>query len=173
MRRMLTGVFALLAAAMLFGFASEASAQMKIGYVFMDDIRMRAQPYQDAQQSLSRTAGERQQEAEQRQSEIQRLQDQLERQASLLTEERRVQRQNEIRQKLMEYEQWAQGAQQELGRQQMQLIQPIDERVLDLVQEIAARRNYDLVIDGTAIAYMKDHDEHNLTELVIEAINAE
>jgi len=168
---MLTGLFAVFAMTAILGFAADAGAQSKIGFVFMDEIRARAQPYQDAQASLQQAAGERQQEAEQRQSELQRLQDQLERQRSLLTEQRRTEKENEIREKLMQYEQWAASAQQELGRQQLELIQPLDERVLVLIQEVAAEKDYDLIIDGTAIAYMRDHDQNNLTEAVIEALN--
>jgi len=173
MRRMLMGLSAVLMTALLFGFASEASAQMKIGYIFMDEIRMSARPYQDAQSQLQQAAGERQREAEQLQAEIGRMQEQLERQRGLLTEQRRTERETAIRQKLMEYEQWASTAQQDLGRRQMELLQPLDERVLELIQTISADRGYDLVIDGAAIAYMRNHEEHNLTTAVIEVLNAE
>jgi Skp family chaperone for outer membrane proteins len=172
MRRMLTGLCAVLGFALFVGLAAEANAQT-IAYVFMEEIRARAQPYQDIQSQLQQAVTQRQQEAEQRQSEIQRLQEQLERQQGLLTENKRAERETQIRQKLMEYEQWAAGAQQDLGRQQLELLQPLDGQVLELIQKIAAEKDYGMVIDGAAILYMRDHEEHNLTDAIIEELNQE
>lgn len=173
MRRMLIGLSAVMMTALLFGFVSEASAQMRIGYIFMDEIRMRARPYQDAHDQLQRSAGARQQEAEQFQTEIHRLQEQLERQRGLLTEQRKAERENAIRDKVIEYETWASNVQQELGRKQMELLQPLDERVMQLVQRISQDQGYDIVIDGSIIAYMKNHEDHNLTSAVIDKLEAE
>jgi len=172
MRRVFFGFTSVAVALCSFGFGSRAGAQtFKVGYVFMDEIRQKAQPYQEALQSLQQATQQRQQEAQERQNEIQRLQDQLQRQASLLTEQVRTQKQGQIQQKLAEYEQWAGQAQTELQRQQLEIIQPIDERALQLVQRLAAERNYDLVLDGSAVAYLRNQEENNLTSAVIEALN--
>lgn len=172
MRGTLFGFVGLAAVLCAGGIASRAEAQtVKIGYVFMDEIRQKGQPYQEALQRHQQAVQQRQQEAQERQNEIQRLQEQLQRQASLLTEQVRTQKQGQIQQKLAEYEQWAGQAATDLQRQQLEVIQPIDERVLQLIQRVAAERNYDLVLDGSAIAYLRNQEQNNLTDAIVEALN--
>ncbi|OQB38298.1 MAG: Outer membrane protein (OmpH-like) [Candidatus Latescibacteria bacterium ADurb.Bin168] len=88
-----------------------------------------------------------------------------------MTEQRRTQSEAQIRQKVTEYEQWAGQAQQELQQQQIQAIQPIDERVLQIVERIANERGIDVVLDGVAVAFIKNKEQNNLTNAVIQALN--
>jgi len=152
--------------------ASRAQAQsFKVAVIYMDEIREKGQPYIEALQRLQQVSQQRQQEAQTKQGEIQRLQEQLQRQASLMTEQRRTQSEAQIRQKVTEYEQWAGQAQQELQQQQIQAIQPIDERVLQIVERIANERGIDVVLDGVAVAFIKNKEQNNLTNAVIQALN--
>jgi outer membrane protein len=172
MRKMAWAFAAIAVVAVLFGSASRSGAQtFKIGFIYMDEIRQKGQPYLEAIQRLQTVSQQRQQEAQTKQGEIQRLQEQLQRQASLMTEQRRTQSETQIRQKVTEYEQWAGQAQQEMQQQQLQAVQPLDERVMQIVERIANERGYDVVLDGSAVAFIKNKDQNNITEAVIQALN--
>jgi outer membrane protein len=171
--RKLPGLLALVAMAVGLSISTGYAADTKIGYVFMDDIRGRAEVYQEAGTRIQQIVTEQEQEASQKQAEIQRLQDQLQRQQSLMTEQTRAQREGQIRQKVGEYQQWAAGIEQELVRQQAELIRPIDARTIEMINTIAEAEGYDIVLDGAAIAYMRNKDEHNLTDRIVEALNQE
>jgi|GEM_PF-2236932 len=172
MRNVLFGLIVVTVAALLWGSPTKALADgFKVGFVYMDEIRQKGQPYQEAFQRLQQASQQHQQEAQQRQGEIQRLQEQLQRQASLMTEQVRSQREAQIRQKVSEYEEWAGRASQDFQKQQLDAIQPIDERVIQLIKAVAERNNYDVVLDGSAIAYIKNEVQNNLTEAVIQELN--
>ncbi len=170
MRRYVTAaIFGLLLA----GFGVAQAQEFKVGFVFLEEIRARAEPYQEASRQFNQMVSEREQESQRREAEIQRMQESLERRGSLMTERTRAEQTAQIRQKVQEFQQWASGAQGELQQQHARMIQPIDAQVLEVIQQVAQELGYDMVLDGTAIAYLRDHEEHNLTQAVIDAVNEE
>lgn len=172
MRKLTWMCVAATAACCLFFGATRANAQaFKVGLIYMDEIREKGQPYVEAVQRLQQVSQQMQQEAQTKQGEIQRLQEQLQRQASLMTEQRRTQSETQIRQKVTEYEAWAGQAQQDLQQRQIQAVQPIDERVMQIVERIANERGFDLVLDGATIAFIKNKTQNNITDAVIQALN--
>ncbi len=173
-RRMMMGTLVVVAGFLTAWMPSAADAEVsKIGYVLMEEIRARAEVYQEVGTRIQQIVAEQEQAATQKQGELQRLQDQLQRQQSLMTEQTRARREGQIRQKLQEYQQWAAQTEQDIVRQQAELVRPIDARVIEMIKTVAEANGYDLVLDGQAIAYMRDVEEHNLTGQIIEAMNQE
>ena len=168
MRRMMIGVLAL--AAVCAG-ASIARAEFKVGFVLLEKIRAEAQPYRDAATQLQRLVGERQQEGQRKQAEIAQKLNEFNRQQGLMSAERKAEVAGQIENMKAEYERWAADAQQQLSQRQLDLIAPIDSRALEVIKRLAGEQSYDLVLDGTAIAYLANEEENDLTQAIIDALN--
>ena len=165
-------ILGLLAAVMVLAGATTSSAQkMKIGYVYLEVIRVKAQPYKDATAKLQQVAAARQQTGSKLQLELQQMQQNYMKQEKILTETARQKKQQEFQARQEDYMKWVNATKQELSLEEAKAIKPLDKRTLELIKKIGAEKKYDLVLDGNAVAFMADMDKHDLTEDVIKALS--
>lgn len=146
---MIKRITAALALLLLAGpaFFSTADAQaLNVGYTDHEVIIINMPEYRELQQQL-------QQEYEGSQQDIQTLyqdyQEQVaryQRQQSLMTEDKRAEREAELMQIQQNLQQQAQEKDQQLAQREAELMQPILERVQTAIDAVAQRRGLDLVL---------------------------
>ena len=148
---LLTFAFAILLAS--FGFAQ------KYAYVDSEYILNNIPEYTDAQDYLDDLAIEWQKEIEDKFAEIDKLYKDYQAESILLPEEIKMQRENEIIQKEKEAKELQKkrfGKDGDLFKKRIELVQPIQEKVYNAIEEIATTRNYAFIFDkaaGASILY--------------------
>lgn len=163
----------LLAAWLSLPAAAEAQEQ-KIGYVDTDAILQKMPEYQGLDQQLRMLGQEWKKELERMQDEIEQLKQDFSDKEILYTEEIRKQRQEEIRQKVRQREQYREekfGSEGEYFQKQKALLEPIQRKVFEAINTVAERNGYDFVFDrsgDTSMLYFKQ--EWNLNEEVIREL---
>lgn len=130
--------------------APPAMAQQKIGYIDSDVIMREIPEYTGIRQRLETIAQNWKQEIDEMQVEIERLQQDFEAREILFTPDIRRQRQQEIDQKIREREQYINrrfGPDGDYFRQQEELLEPLQQRILEAVVKVADREGFDHVFD--------------------------
>jgi outer membrane protein len=158
--------------AFLFGLSSIGLAQQKIGYVDTEYILRYVPEYATVQQNLDRLASEWQGELNRMQREIDAAFQEYQSRELLYTAEERQAKQEQIIREEEELEQFRVrhfGPEGELFKRQEQMMRPIQERILEAVEEVATSGGYDYVLDkSSSTIFLFYRDQYNLSIDVLE-----
>ena len=174
MKNSLFGIGVIMSAALLL-FAHPAQAQMKIGYVDSQKILESYKEAQDAQKQLAEINKGWEDEARNMQRELQTKQDELESQALLLSDEKRKEKETDLQNLYLRFQQFQQekwGPQGEAYKKQNDLMKPIIEKVQVVIKKFGADEKYDYIFDTVAgnIVYAGT-GQPDLTAKVVEELN--
>jgi outer membrane protein len=156
------------------GLLSFASAQMKIGYINIEDIFKNYAGTKEAQEKMDKEVAKWEQDASTRQKEIKDLKDQLDKQSLLLSAERRAEIEAKLKQKMQDYQDFLQtkfGNKGEVLAKNEELTKPIIEKINKIIEKIAKDENYDFIIDAHAGGVIFAKPAYNLTERVLNILN--
>ena len=157
--------------------SSPASAQHKIAYIDSDRIYQNYPEFTTAQQSLDRLAQQWEQDLSERQAAREEMLKEYQARELLYTSESRQERQNEIIAAEEELERMRMqyfGPEGQLFHQQEQILRPIQERVLTVIQEVAEGEGYDYVFDRNGdFVFLYANESLNITDLVLEELGVD
>lgn len=152
----------------------QASAQQKIGYVDSQYILEQMPEYATVQQKLDRLEKQWEAELQKMKEEVDTMFQEYQARELLYTEEERKRKREQIMRREQEIEQYRKnhfGPEGELFRRQEQLMRPIQERVLQAIDEVARNEGYDYVFDKSGdFLFLFARDEHNVNEQVLEEL---
>ena len=152
--------------------AQSLFAQQKIGYIDSDYIMEEIPEYTGIQQRLETIANNWKEEIDEMQVEIERLKQEFEAREILMTPEVRRQRQQEIDRKITEREQFIRqrfGPDGDYFRQQEELLEPLQQRILDAVVKVAERDGFDYIFDRSGdYLFLYSRQRWNLSRNVLE-----
>jgi outer membrane protein len=156
----------------LFGTIGLANAQQKIGYVDTEIILRQLPDYATVQQNLDRIASEWQTELTRMQRDVDAEFQEYQSRELLYTADERQSKQAEIIQQEEELEQFRTrhfGPEGELFKRQEQMMRPIQERILEAVDEVATSGGYDYVLDkSSSTIFLFYRDQYDLSVDVLE-----
>lgn len=152
-----------------------ATAQnQKIGYVNTDQILSQMSEYEGIQQQLNNLSAEWNKELEEMEQEIDRLKEDFEAKEILYTEELKKQKQQEIQNKVQQRRQYLDqkfGSEGEYFQKQQELLEPIQRKVFEAVNNVAADQDFDFVFDRAQNTNMLfGNREWNLNENVLQEL---
>lgn len=164
----------LLALILAWSAVDTAQAQQKIGYIDSEYILNQLPEYATIQQQLDRTAQTWQQELDQLKSELDEQFREYQARELLYTNEERQRRRQEIIQAEEELERLRVkyfGPEGDIFLQQEQLMRPLQERILQAINEVAATEGYDYVFDSNGeFLFMFKRDQYDLSDLVLREL---
>lgn len=157
------------------GITHPVRAQQKIGYIDSDYILSQMPEYEAVQKKIDQLASEWRNELEKRQKEVDEMFKEYQARELLYTEKERKAKREEIMRAEEEIEQLRSsyfGPEGKLFQRQEELMQPLQERVLEAVETIAAQEEYDYVFDkaGGEVLFMYATEEHDLSDQVVEEL---
>lgn len=161
--------------ASLFLMAGTAISQ-KYAYVDTDYILKNIPEYTDAQDMLDELASEWQKEIEDKFAEVDKLYKEYQAESVLLPADLKKQRENEIVEKEKEAQEMQRkrfGKEGDLYNKRMELVQPIQEKVFNAIEEIANTRNYAFVFDraaGATLLYAQP--KYDISDEVLDEIGS-
>lgn len=144
---------------LIVGFISIASFGQRYAYVDTEYILQNIPEYADAQDILDQLAKRWQKDIETQYKEIDRLYKKYQAEASLLPDDLRTSREEEIITKenvIKKLQNVKFGNEGELFKKRVELIQPIQEKIFNIIENISKTRNLDFVFDmagGASILY--------------------
>jgi len=147
----------------------------RVGYIDMDIILNNIEEYQKSSKSLDKNILLWKKEIELKKIQLKNYQDQLEIEKVLLTNELIKDKELEIEDfalELITLQEKRFGANGDMIKQRIKLIQPIQDQVLNIIKEIAEEKKYDFIFDrsseGTMLYSVKNYD---ISDLVIKRLN--
>ncbi len=152
-------------------------AQHKIAYIDSDRIYQNYPEFATAQQSVDRLAQQWEQELADMARALDENFKEFQARELLLTLESRQERQNEIiaaeeelERKRIQYF----GPEGQLFHQQEQILRPIQERVLAVIQEVAEGEGYDYVFDRNGdFVFLYANESLDITDIVLEELGVD
>ena len=146
----------------------------RIGYVNMEYILSQMEDYKLANQQLEEKIGKWKQEIELKKGGIKNLKDSLMVEKPLLTFDIIQDRESEIEfeeKQLNDYQIKRFGVNGDWVAQELMLIRPIQDQVMNVVQTIAKQKKFDKIFDQSADAIMLySEKKYDISDLVLKSI---
>lgn len=147
----------------------------KVGYIDMEYILENVKTYQEANTQLEAKAQRWKNQIQKKQSTIDQMKKNLSAERVLLTKELVDEREEEIEileQELQTYQQDRFGPFGSLMVQRQNMVKPIQDQVLDAVQDIAKKKRYDFVFDKSAdVVMLFSAKKFDISDQVLRIIN--
>lgn len=169
----LLGILALASGALV---SDALVAQTKIGYVDSQRILTTFSGAVDAQKKLDADNTTWDQELKKMNDEFRVLQDQLDQQSLLLSEAKRKEKDQELQAaavKIQQYQnqKWGEGG--EFFKRRSELMQPIIDRINQIIHKIGEDEEYDFIFDTVAGNILHAKDKYDITDNVLEELEKE
>lgn len=159
---------------MLFSIDSYAQKTERIGIIDMEYILSKMEDYTAASEQLEEKIGVWKNEIESQNKYIENLKDSLEIERPLMTKELIEDRESEIDfevKKLNDYKEKRFGVNGDWIAQELLLIKPIQDQVLNVVQSIAKQKKFDKIFDQSADAIvLYSEKKYDISDLVLKSI---
>lgn len=154
-----------------------SSAQLKIGYVDSNTIMDNLPDVEDARQKIDALIQEWQNELKKMESDLKAKQDDYEKRKLILTEQTSSEMLAEIsklEKDIKEFRDKKFGANGELFVKQDELMKPIQNKVFNVIKEIALEEDLDFVFDRSGdFLFLYAKEEYDLTAKVLERLKLE
>jgi len=162
-------------ALVLFTLSVQAQRGARMGYVDMEYILESVPEYREASTQLAGKVQRWKNDLEKMNDEIEQMKLNLSNERVLLTKELIEEREEEIKileDEMLQYQQDRFGPNGDLDIQRRQLVQPIQDQVFNIVQEIAEAKKYDFIFDKSAdVVMLFASNRNDLSEQVLRSIN--
>jgi len=155
--------------------AGHAQRGARIGYIDMEYILENVPEYQEAKNQLGSKVSKWKRDLDKMRQEIEQLKLNLSNERILLTKELIEEQEEEIKileDEMIAYQQNRFGPGGDLDVQRRQLVQPIQDQVFNLVQELAEAKKYDFIFDKSADVVMLFAAKRNdVSDQILRSIN--
>ncbi|TVR78649.1 MAG: OmpH family outer membrane protein [Chitinophagaceae bacterium] len=160
--------------AVLFLFGVTSIMAQRFAYVDTEYILKNIPEYNDAQKKLDDAAEQWQQEIRAKYENIERLYRSFQSEQVLLTDDMKRQREEEIMKKEREVKEFQRskfGPEGELFQKRQSLVKPIQDKVYDEIQKLAAARNYDFIFDKSGgVTMLHANTRYDQSDVIIRAL---
>lgn len=145
-------------------------AQSKVGYVDSNALLTRYTAAVDARQKLEDQNGQWGQEMARMNDDLRRLEEELDKQSLLLSEAKKTEKVREIEAKREEIrtfqdQKWGQNG--EYFKKQSELMQPILERINEIIHRMGEDEKYDYILDTAQGSVLYAQEGHDLTDRIL------
>lgn len=153
---------------------SVSTAQQKIGFVDSETIMKQLPEAQDNQKKLDAIIKEWQEELTKMERDWQAKYDDYDKRKLILSEQKRIEIEKELVQledQISKFRGEKFGVKGELFQKSEELMKPIQNRIFNIIQEVAKENEYDFVFDKSGdIIFLFAKEEYDLTRLVLEKL---
>ena len=158
-------------------FSIHAQRGTRIAYIDMDVILSKNKEFSTANQLLDEKITQWKKEVELKKIQLKRLEDQFAVEKILLTPELISDRELEIKDfasEIVSLQEKRFGPNGDMMIQKNQLLKPVQDQILSIVQDIAKERKYDFVFDRSSdIIMLYSAKNYDISELVLRRIQAQ
>lgn len=149
---------------------AEAGAQSRFGYINSQRILAEAPGTQEARTTLDSEMQPYADELGQLEAELTTLQENYQRQQGTATAAQRQAQEEELQEKILAYQQRRQQFEGIYQQRQAELVQPVMERIMEVIDEIRVEGDYVMIFDAAAGSLITADPELDLTQQVLERL---
>ncbi len=164
-------------ALMLIAWVIPSQAQQRIAFIDSDEILNRIPEYATIQQQIDRLASEWESELEQKRSGVDDMFREYQSRELLYTNEERRKKREEIMRQEEEIERLRMkyfGPEGDLFKEQDKMMRPLQERILEAVEEVATSDGYDYVFDRSGdYLFLYAREQNDISDRVLEELGIE
>lgn len=173
MNRFFVGFSCITAALLLVVGSAEAQDGGRFGYIDSQRILAEAPGTSAAQTAFEADMERYRTELEQLETELSTLQENFDRQQGTLSPTVRQERQQELQEKFMAYQQRRTELEETAQQRQAELVTPIMARITEVIEQIRAEGNYAMIFDAAAGAMITADPALDLTDQVLARLQAD
>ena len=148
-------------------------AEVKIGYIDSNEIMSSFEEVKQVQVNLEKVQRRLENEMNDLMAQLDSLNQDYERQRLLMSENRRQEKEKELRkleENIQKFQMEKFGPEGEIYRQQNILLKPVLEKIDAAIKNVGSEQSYDFILDAVSGALLYALDSHNLTEDVLEEL---
>ncbi len=149
-------------------------AQLKIAYVDSKTIMDNLPDAQDARKKLDELIQQWQNELNKMQSDYNRKEDDFQKRKLIMTDQTRTDAENELKKMkkdIADYRDKKFGTNGELYQKQDELMKPVQNKVFNVIQDIAKDEDYDFVLDKSGdVMLLYAKDKYDITSQVLDKL---
>jgi len=151
-------------------------ADGKIGYIDSQKILATYAPAIDAEKQVETESNKWGEELQKMENDFQAQREELEKQSLLLSEEKKLERQQELQTLALEAQKFQNdkwGEQGEYFKLREQLLKPIIDRINSVINRVGEEEDYDFIFDTVAGNLVFAKDQFDLTDRILEELEKE
>ena len=149
-------------------------AELKIGWVDTNEIMSNSEEVRQVQIDLEKEQRRLESEFNNLTQRLDSLRTDYERQRLLMSESRRIDKENElstIEKEIQTFQLEKFGPEGEIYRKQNKLLKPVLAKIDEAIQKVGGERGYDYIMDAMSGALLYALPAHNLTEPVMDELS--
>jgi len=148
-----------------------AWAETKIGVVDVQRVIDDSEKGQQARELLKQKFEQEKTSLEKEGKEIALLKEDFDKQSAVLTPEKRADREQELRQRIKDFNRLKKDKQDSFNAQQMEVLRQVMAKVMEVVQTVAKENGYTAVLDATNGPVLYAGEGVDITDLIIQRFN--
>ena len=148
-----------------------AWAETKIAVVDVQRVIDDSEKGQQARELLKQKFEQEKTSLEKEGKEIALLKEDFDKQSAVLTPEKRADREQELRQRIKDFNRLKKDKQDSFNAQQMEVLRQVMARVMEVVQTVAKENGYTAVFDATNGPVLYAGEGVDITDLIIQRFN--
>ena len=157
--------------------SSAAFGQQKIGWIDSQEIMKQLPDAVEAQGKLDALVAQWQSEIGKLQAQLQQEADDYQKRRLILPEQARVQEENKLadmQKKISDLRNQRFGQNGDLFQQQNTLMRPVQEKIMQAIQDVAKEQGYDYIFDKSGqVLLMYANDKYDVTQLVLDKLKTQ
>lgn len=154
--------------------SSTVLAQQKVGWLDSQEIMKQMPDAVEAQGKLDALVAQWQGEINKLQTQLQQEADDYQKRRLILPEQARIQEENKLsdmQKKVSDLRNQRFGQNGDLFQQQNNIMRPVQERIMQAIQDVAKEEGYDYIFDKSGqVLLMYAGDKYDVTQLVIDKL---
>lgn len=154
-------------AAMVFAGAAHA-AEIKVGVIDMQKAIQETAAGKKAKKDLETEFNKKKKDLDKREADIKKMGEDFEKRSMAMNEESRLKKQNEIRGEMQKYQELAAKSQMEIQKRERDLTQPIVTKLRAILEEIAKKEDFTVILEKSEQSVMFAKKELDLTDRVVK-----
>ena len=169
---MMRTLFVTAALLLALGAPRSVDAQLKVAFINSQNILAETPGAAEAQAQFDQDMQGYRNEVQQMASELEALVQQYEQQQAMLSPSAKQQREADIRTKQEAYQQRLAAIDERAGQRQQELVQPVMDKINQMIEQIRAEGSYALILDVAAGGVVAADPALDLTQEVIHRLQA-
>lgn len=171
-RTVLRFVAALALAAAPFAAQAQKLSGLRLGYVDMQAAILQTEEGKAAKSKIEKEAEDKRKDLLNQQGELKKLDEEMQAQSAVLSEEVKVTKQKELQTKYQGFRNAQMAFEQEVRQKEMQETQKIFQNLSKVIDDVAKKKNLDLVFERGAGALLYASKIEDITPEVVSAYNS-
>ena len=151
--------------------STSESPAIKIGTVDMQEVLQTINAGQEARKKLETEFNAKKKELQKKENQLKEATELFKKQASVLSEKARMEKQNKIQEQIMAFQQETGKAQMDIQQKERELTQPLLENIRKIVAKLAEERQYTLVLEKNENTVLYSLAKDDLSKEVITRMN--